>query len=151
MWLAAGMAVFAQGQSSHPPDSPPAPAADSFARLREEWARNLHEKRVEASVAEYAGDAEFIDPGGSRFAGSDALRSLFSTVTKTFDSDLTFTSKRVEGSGDLSYDSGTYTETLVVRATGKAQRASGSYLTVYRRGKDANWLIVEQVWTGSVQ
>jgi len=153
-WLALGlagaMATCVPAQSSHSPDGPPAQATDAFARLREDWARNLHDKRVEASVTEYTADAEFIDPSGSRFAGSDALRSLFTTVMKTFDSDLTFTSKRVEGSGDLSYDSGTYAETLVVRATGKVQQAKGSYLTVYRRSGSGTWLIAEQVWTGSV-
>jgi ketosteroid isomerase-like protein len=122
---------------------------DEFAPLREQWARNLHEKRIEASVAEYAADADFIDPTGNRVHGTAALRQLFQTITATYDSDLTFTSLRVEGSGDLTYDSGTYRETLVTRATGKRQESSGSYLTVYRRGKDGGWLIVEQVWTGA--
>jgi len=103
---------------------------------------------VDASIAEYAADAEFLQPGGQRVKGSDALRKLFENITKTFDSDLTFTPERVETSGDLTYDSGTYRETLVTRATGTRMESRGSYLTVYRRGKDGAWLIVEQVWTG---
>jgi ketosteroid isomerase-like protein len=126
-----------------------APAHDEFATLRDQWAQNLHEKRIEASVAEYAPDADFIDPGGNRVHGRAALRQLFQTITATFDSDLKFTSLRVESSGDLTYDSGTYRETLHTRATGRRQETSGSYLTVYRRGKDGVWLIVEQVWTGA--
>ncbi|MFZ0503830.1 MAG: hypothetical protein WAM44_08965, partial [Chthoniobacterales bacterium] len=69
-------------------------------------------------------------------------------ITSTFDSDLNFSSERVETSKDLAYDSGTYTETLVTRATGKSMLTKGSYLTVYRRGKDGNWKIVEQAWIG---
>ena len=122
---------------------------DAFSRLRTEWARNLHEKRVEASVAEYAADGEFLQPNGERVKGTEALRQLFDSITKTFDSDLTFETARVETSGDLTYDSGTYRETLVRRATGSRQGMRGSYLTVYRRGKDGAWLIVEQVWTGA--
>ena len=121
---------------------------DLFLRLREDWARNLREKHVDASIAEYAADAEFLQPGGQRVKGSGALRKLFENITKTFDSDLTFTPERVETSGDLTYDSGTYRETLVTRATGTRMESRGSYLTVYRRGKDGAWLIVEQVWTG---
>lgn len=86
---------------------------DPFLRLRQDWARNLHEKHVDASVAEYAADAEFLQPDGQRVKGTDALRKLFENITKTFDSDLTFTPLRVETSGDLTYDSGTYRETLV--------------------------------------
>ncbi len=55
---------------------------DSFLRLREEWARNLHDKRVEASDAEYAGDAEFLQPDGQRVKGAAALSQLFATITE---------------------------------------------------------------------
>ena len=123
-------------------------APDAFGELREAWARNLHDKQVEASLGEYAADAEFIEQDGQRVKGTAALKQLYEMITKTFDSDLTFTSVRVETSGDIAYDSGTYRETLVTRATGKRQEMKGSYLTVYRREKGGPWLIVEQVWTG---
>ncbi len=123
--------------------------AARMARLRDAWAHNLKSKLVEASVAEYAGDADFIDPGGNRVHGSDGLRRLFQTVTGTYDSELEFTSSRVESSGDLAYDSGTYRETLTTRASSKQQHLVGSYLTVYRRDKTGAWLIAEQSWSGA--
>ena len=133
----------------------PAPTAvpnDPFAALRDQWAKDLHEKHVDDSLAQYAPDADFISDTG-RTHGMAALRQLFQTITTTFDSDLTFTSQRVEISGDLAYDSGTYKETLLTRATGKTQHMAGDYLTVSRRTKAANgnavWFIVEQIWTGS--
>ena len=144
-----GMCTIAvAAQSSHLPYRDA--AKDEFAGLRQQWARNLHDKRIDASVAEYTADAEFINPDGSRVRGTAELRHLFETVTATFDSDLLFDSKKVELSGDLGYDSGTYQEGLKIRATGQMQRASGSYLTVYRRDKDGAWLIAQQVWTGAV-
>jgi ketosteroid isomerase-like protein len=136
--------------------SSPAPSAaadhDPFAALRDQWAKDLHAKHIEDSLAQYAPDADFISDNG-RTHGMAALRQLFTTITSTLDSDLVFTSLRVEVSGDLAYDSGTYKETLLTRATGKTQKMAGDYLTVYRRTKAANgnavWLIAEQVWTGS--
>ena len=131
-----------------------APEPDPFAALREQWAKDLHDKHIEDSLAQYAPDADFISDTG-RTHGTAALRQLFETITTTLDSDLTFHSERVEISGDLAYDSGTYTETLKTRATGKAQKMTGDYLTVYRRMKAANgnavWVIAEQVWTSSQQ
>src|SRR5262249_51955180 len=35
------------------------------------------------------------------------------------------------------------------RPTGEHQHSSGSYLTVYERGKDGRWRIAQQVWTGA--
>jgi len=133
------------------PAAPPR-AADPFAALRDQWAKDLHAKHIDDSLAQYADDADFISDAG-RTHGMPALRQLFQTITATMDSDLAFTSERVEISGDLAYDSGTYRETLITRATGNAQHASGDYLTVYRRTQAPNgnavWLIVEQVWTGA--
>lgn len=131
----------------------PAPATDQdpFAALRDQWAKDLKGKFVDDSMAQYAPDADFISDEG-RTHGAAALRQLFTTVTKTFDSDLTFHSERIEISRELAYDSGTYKETLLNRATGKTQPMAGDYVTVYRRTKLPNgsavWLIVEQVWTG---
>jgi ketosteroid isomerase-like protein len=118
--------------------------------MREQWARNLHDKLIDASMAEYTADGEFVDPGGNRVRGTTALHKLFETVTAMYDSDLTFDSQRVEVSADLAYDSGTYRETLIVRATAKTQHSSGSYPTIYRRGKNGAWLIAEQEWTGAI-
>jgi ketosteroid isomerase-like protein len=127
---------------------PQVSAADPFEKLRQEWAHDLHEKRLEASTALYAPDAVFIQPDGARVKGSAAIRRLYEKVTSTFDSSLNFSSERVEISGDLAYDSGRYTETLVMRATHKSILNKGSYLTIYRKGKDGNWKIVEQMWAG---
>ena len=127
---------------------PQVSAADPFEKLRQEWARDLHEKRVEAATALYAPYAVFVQPDGARVKGSAAIRKLYDKVTSTFDSSLNFSSERVEISGELAYDSGTYTETLVTRATHKSILSKGSYLTIYRKGKDRNWKIVEQMWAG---
>ena len=129
-----------------------APEPDPFAAVRAQWAKDLHDKKIEDSLAQFAPDADFISDGG-RTHGMAALRQLFTTITATMDSDLTFHSQRAEVSGDLAYDSGAYEETLTMRATGKTQKMRGDYLTVYRRMKAPNgnslWLIVEQVWTGA--
>ena len=138
-------AAVAAAQPARPQPVPP------FARLRADWARNLHEKKIDAAVAEYAPDAEFIQPNGDRARGLRAIRDLYQTITATFDSSITFSSQHTETSANLAYDSGTYRESLIVRDSGKPQLSSGSYLTVYRRDPSGAWLIVEQVWTGSIQ
>jgi ketosteroid isomerase-like protein len=127
---------------------PLAAAADPFEKLRQEWAQDLQAKRVEASTTLYAPDAAFIQPDGTRVKGSAPIRELYEKITSTFDSSLKFASERVEISGDLGYDSGTYIEKLRTRATGRSTLMKGSYLTIYRRVKEGNWRIVEQMWTG---
>jgi ketosteroid isomerase-like protein len=123
---------------------------DPFAALRDQWAKDLKGKFIDDCLAQYAPDADFISDEG-RTHGAGGMRQLFATVMKAYDADLTFTSNRVEISGELAYDSGSYAETTVEKATRKSQQLKGDYLTVYRRTKLANgnavWLIAEQVWT----
>lgn len=153
-WLAAflvfSLTVTAPAQSSHDNEKPGSSAAPAIiSPLRDKWAHDLHDKQIDASIAAYDPDAEFIQPDGSRVRGSAALRKLFETVTATLDSDIAFDPIRTETSGDLAYDSGSFRETLTTRATGKRELATGSYLTVYRRARNGTWLIIEQMWTGS--
>jgi ketosteroid isomerase-like protein len=122
-------------------------AGNDFTTQREQWAHNLHDKRVEASIAQYAPDADFHDPSGVVTHGTAALRRLFQTVTNTFDSDLTFLDSRSDISGNLAYDAGIYREIMVTRATGQKRDIHGTYLTVYRKNHDGRWLIIEQMWT----
>jgi ketosteroid isomerase-like protein len=123
-------------------------ARDEFAPLRREWAEDLRTKKIDAALALYSVDATFIDPDGSRARGREPIRQLFEAAAQAYDSGVTFQPLRIENSGELAVDSGTYSETLVVRATGKQQDSSGSYLMVYRR-EGGVWKILEQVWTGN--
>ena len=120
---------------------------DPFVGLRAEWASDLHAKNIEESMALYEADADFISDAG-RTHGTAAIRELYRKITATLDSDLTFTSKHVEVSGNLAVDSGSYTETLRTRATGATDHIAGEYVMVYRRDADGRWRILEQAWMG---
>ena len=97
--------------------------ADFFEELRQQWAQDLHDKRIEASLALYTPDGVFTQPDGARVKGAAAIQKLYRKVTSTFDSTLKFSSERVQTCGNLAYDSSTYIETLTTRCnTGSATR-----------------------------
>jgi ketosteroid isomerase-like protein len=121
--------------------------AEELAKLREQWVRELHDKQLDPIIALYAPDAAFLSPSGGRFTGQGAIRGLFKTIMDTVTSNLTLHSMVTESSGDLAYDSGDYTETLVPTKGGPDQHYQGDYLMVFKRQKDGKWLIVQHVWT----
>jgi len=127
----------------------PSTAADAIARIRTEWTRDLHSKKLDAIVMLYAPDAVFLTPNGERFTGRPAIRELCRKAMDTFTSDLTFHSIVSEGSGNLAYDSGDFWETLVKLSDGSKSEGRGNYLMVFKRQPDGNWLIAQQVWTES--
>ena len=121
---------------------------DGIAKIRLDWARDLHEKRLDDIAIMYAPDAVFIQPNGERVSGRAAIRELCKNVMATFTSDLIFHSINSENSGDLAYDSGDFRETLIKLADGSKTESSGSYVMVFKRQPDGNWLIAQQMWTG---
>lgn len=127
---------------------PPGPG-DALARLRTEWAKDLHDKRLDHIVSLYAPDAVFLPPNGERIVGRPAIRELTKKAMDAFTSDLTFQSVSSEFSGDLAYDSGEFSETLTSMADGNKSRGEGNYLMVFKRQPDGAWLIVQQAWIAS--
>jgi len=121
--------------------------ADDLANLRGQWAQELHDKQLDQIIALYAPDAAFLAPSGGRFTGQAEIRGLFKTIMDTVTSNITFHSIATESSGDLAFDSGDYSETLVPTKNGPDQHYKGDYLIVFRHQKDGQWLIVQQVWT----
>jgi uncharacterized protein (TIGR02246 family) len=138
-------------RGANSPDAEAKPAASSvkeeLAKLREQWAQELHDKQLDQVIALYAPDAAFLAPSGGCFTGQTEIRGLFKTIMDTVTSNITFHSIVTESSGDLAYDSGDYSETLVPTKGGPDQHYKGDYLIVFRRQKDGKWLIVQQVWT----
>ena len=120
---------------------------EELAKLRSQWAQELHDKQLDQIIALYAPDAAFLSPNGGRFTGPTEIRGLFRTIMDTVTSNITFHSIVTESSGELAFDSGDYSETLVPTKSGPDQHYKGDYLIVFRRQRDGRWLIVQQVWT----
>jgi len=138
--LVSGFSPFAAAQSS---------TLVTLGKIREAWVQDLHSKQFEPILKMYAADAVFLQPTGERIAGSTALRALFQNIMATFNSDLTLHSQNLEASGDLAYDSGDLSENLTAIATGAKMSSKGSYIIIFKRQKDGNWQIVQQVFTGA--
>jgi ketosteroid isomerase-like protein len=93
-------------------------------------------------------DAEFIDPDGKQYRGSTAIRTLYSQVFETYDSDIVINPRTLSPAGSIDgcVDSGIFKETLRLRSNGSAQYFEGTYRFTYRHQSDGHWLISRQEW-----
>jgi uncharacterized protein (TIGR02246 family) len=123
------------------------PVAEEIAKLREQWAQQLHNKQLDPILTLYAPDAVFLSPGSSRVTGQTEIRALFKNVMATFTSNITLHSIHTESSGDLAYDSGEFRETLVPTSGGPSQESQGNYVMILKRQPDGKWRIVQHIWT----
>ncbi len=134
--------------TTNPAQGPSASSvASEIARIREQWASDLHDKRLDSITMLYAPDAVFLSDGSGRVTGRAAIHDLCRGAMASLTSTMHLHSVRVESAGNLAYDSGDYDETVVPMSGGVKQELKGSYLMVFKRQADGKWLIVEQVWT----
>jgi len=121
--------------------------ADEIVRLRTEWAKDLRAKQLDQIASLYAPDAVYLLPSGARVTGRPAIRDVCKKIMDNFTSEITFQSLASDHSGDLSYDSCEYRESLVKLSDQTSAEVQGNYVMIFRRQPDGTWLIAEQMWT----
>lgn len=110
------------------------------------WAKDWSAKDLDAVMALYAPDAEFMPGATDSWVGAAGIRKNFAGVLAQYSAQIHLQSVRSEASGDLAYDSGVYDETITSVKDKKVIHPRGNYLFVFRRQK-GEWKILEQTWT----
>ena len=143
--VAIGLALLLVGLSG----SALADGASAVHAVGERWAAAWSRQDLKTVMSLYAPDAVFMPQSGERWSGVAEIRTHFAPMLPKYKADLHLRSVRVESSGALAFDSGTYTETIVEVGKKKAapMRFRGNYLFVLRRDAAGHWRLIEQTWT----
>jgi ketosteroid isomerase-like protein len=112
------------------------PAPAPFAQLRQTWIANLQSRNLEAALALYTPDANFINADGTHTSTPAELRALYIRVFGAFTAKIQLTSRTTGQSGDkpgdLAFDSGSYSESITLNLTpsGPPHQYTGDYLII---------------------
>lgn len=141
MLALATSAQEAQAQS-FPPDSRAAEESALRARIKE-WSAAAQAKDAAKFVSVYADDAVVMMAGTLDIQGIAAIREAIPAMMQDPAFALSFEAGHVEvaRSGDLAYETGSYTMTM----TGpdkKPASEKGHYVVVWRKGADGAWKVV---------
>jgi uncharacterized protein (TIGR02246 family) len=145
--LAAAVALAACTQQPAPaPSAPPDTRAADEAALRaliRDWSAAAQAKDAGKFVSVYADDAVVMMAGAPDIRGLAAIREGIPAMMQDPAFALSFEADRVEvaRSGDLAYETGSYSMTM----TGpdkKPATEKGHYVVVWRKGADGAWKVV---------
>jgi len=145
--LAAALALAACTQPPAPaPSAPPDTRAADEAALRaliKDWSAAAQAKDAAKFVSVYADDAVVMMAGAPDIRGLAAIREGIPAMMQDPAFALSFEADRVEvaRSGDLAYETGSYSMTM----TGpdrKPATEKGHYVVVWRKGADGAWKVV---------
>ena len=122
----------------------PAPEADKVKQTDAAWAQACAARDINQFMS-------FVDPSARFWQGGEgvhgaAIREEFrvSFGDKNFSLKWTPVDATVAGSGDLAYSTGTYTYDGS-DANGKPAHREGTYLTVWKKDKNGEWKVIEDI------
>jgi uncharacterized protein (TIGR02246 family) len=140
--------LFAAGCAQPPPPPPPDTRAQNEAEIRKlaaDWAAAAAARDLEKSLSYYAADAEMMPPNAPAATTPEARREVWKALIATpGDIKITTTKVEVAMSGDLAFETGTYSFTT---ADKKKQPvvATGKYTVVWKKvaGK---WVVAVDIF-----
>lgn len=134
--------LLAQPQTPASPD-----VAQEIASVRERFLDAVRAEDLEELEQVFAPQGSMLAGGTvGRASGRETLLKLWRTVLAQFSGETILRSVRVQGSGDLAFDSGDFEETFVSESSGERYEVEGKYLMVYERQPSGQWMILEQAW-----
>jgi uncharacterized protein (TIGR02246 family) len=118
----------------------PAAANAAVGQLRDAWVAAAERDDAAAIAALYTDDAIFITSDGAVQQGRAAIQSSLSASLPAT-SELKVTEASAATSGDVRYETGTYTQKFQTPG-GTVTDLSGTYLVVAQKQGDGSWKIV---------
>jgi ketosteroid isomerase-like protein len=99
----------------------------------------------DAQNATFAENAVVLPQDQPTVEGRAAIKAACEAEEATIQ-DFTLTSLEVDGYGDLAFDRGTWSETIVTEDMEEPLTLTGKYLTILRKQADGSWLVTVDIW-----
>lgn len=140
------LTLAACAQQAPAPTPPPDTRADdetAIHALVKDWSAAAQAKDVEKFTAVYADDATVMMEGMPDVSGKAAVKEAIAGMMSDPNFALSFAADKVvvARSGDLAYETGSYTMTMS-DAKKKPATQAGHYVVVWRKEADGSWKVV---------
>jgi uncharacterized protein (TIGR02246 family) len=107
--------------------------------LRADYVAGILAGDAATAAAVFAEDALWLHPYAPAVEGRAAIRATYEPEPGVTVHDFTITSLAVDGYGDLAFDRGAYSETVVIEGVAEAITVTGKYVVIARKEADGSW------------
>jgi ketosteroid isomerase-like protein len=126
---------------------PPAerPARPNIDAVVAQFVKEFNSKDAAALAFHYAEDAAAFPPGQARVEGRENIRKMWEQAIKSGASNFMLTTNEVEESGNLAFESGTFSLDGPGN-NGTVAKSSGKYVVVWKKAVDGTWQMYRDIW-----
>ena len=118
----------------------------AIAQIRDGWGTAWKAADATTLSSYYAADAVNMQNHQPSANGAAEIKSADEAAfAEMAPNDITITSEKLDITGDVAYDRGTYSLSVTPKAGGAAMTETGRYLVVLKRQSDGSWKIVEHM------
>jgi len=96
----------------------------------------------------YTEDAKLMMPGMPIIEGRDAIKAAFASMGTI--QDEKWNSLSIEGHGDLAYEQGTYSYTVIPPGMSVSMTDKGKFIVVWKKQADGAWKAARDIWNSDM-
>jgi ketosteroid isomerase-like protein len=96
----------------------------------------------------YTEDAKLMMPGMPIIEGRDAIKAAFASMGAI--QDEKWNSLSIEGHGDLAYEQGTYSYTVIPPGMSVSMTDKGKFIVVWKKQADGAWKAARDIWNSDM-
>ena len=93
-------------------------------------------------ISMWTEDGIQMPPGTPARIGKEQIRAGMKPAFDQFILKMEINYEELRTSGDLGFERGTFTETMIPRAGGETEKYNGKYLTILERQADGSWKVI---------
>ena len=115
-----------------------------------QYAVTVNAGDFEGWISLWTDDGIQLYPGAPARIGKEQIRAGMKPAFDQFILKMAITNKELRVSGDLGFARGTYTESMIPKAGGQAEKYDGKYLTILERQADGSWKVARDCFNSNV-
>jgi len=115
-----------------------------------QYAVTVNAGDFEGWISLWTDDGIQMFPGAPARIGKGQIRAGMKPAFDQFILKMAITNKELRVSGDLGFARGTYTESMIPKAGGQAEKYDGKYLTILERQADGSWKVARDCFNSNV-
>jgi uncharacterized protein (TIGR02246 family) len=123
---------------------------DAIREKMKQFAIAINAGDLDGWIAMWTDDGIQMPPDTPARIGKEQIRAGMKPAFDQFILKMVINPEELRALGDLGFERGTFTETMIPRAGGETEKFDGKYLTILEKQTDGSWKVTRDCFNSNV-